>query len=322
MRCPLQSAQCGSLSEASFLGRHLTLRQLRCFIAVAEELHFGRAAMRLCVDQSPLSRTIRELEEELGAKLFVRTTRRTELTLAGERLVAAVPRVFRAIDQARDAVRAAVTGREGELRVGLAGSVPAARLAALMAACSQEAPQIKLLFVEVLPEDLPGRLVDGDFDVGLSQVVQPCEALLVRPAWVEGIHVVMRIGHALSMRRRVGIEDLAHLPIVLGDGQLPPVTMNSLEAELRTAAADALQLQHAKTFELLIALVASGHAVSLMNACCAKTYRCEGVVSRPVNCTPRTITTWLVRRREDASEAVARFEQHVLARRCRHPSRG
>lgn len=72
----------------------MELRHLRCFLIVAEELHFARAAERLHIDQSPLSRTIKELEEELGARLFIRTTRSTQLTRAGRQLLEHVPRIL------------------------------------------------------------------------------------------------------------------------------------------------------------------------------------------------------------------------------------
>ena len=75
----------------------MELRHLRCFLAVAEELHFARAAERLHMEQSPLSRAIKELEEDLGMQLFFRTSRSTRLTLAGRLLVESAPRVFTAL---------------------------------------------------------------------------------------------------------------------------------------------------------------------------------------------------------------------------------
>ena len=75
---------------------------MRCFMAVAEELHFARAAERLHIEQSPLSRAIKELEEDLGEHLFVRTSRSTRLTRAGKLFLEHVPRVFTALQQARD----------------------------------------------------------------------------------------------------------------------------------------------------------------------------------------------------------------------------
>lgn len=88
----------------------MELRHLRCFLAVADELHFARAAERLHIEQSPLSRTIRELEEDLGVRLFERNTRSTRLTLAGRVFKEHVPQVFAALTQARDGVRAVSAG--------------------------------------------------------------------------------------------------------------------------------------------------------------------------------------------------------------------
>lgn len=89
----------------------MELRHLRCFLAVAEELHFARAAERLHLEQSLLSRAIKELEEELGVVLFARTTRSTRLTRAGALFLEHVPRIFAALQQARESVKAAATSR-------------------------------------------------------------------------------------------------------------------------------------------------------------------------------------------------------------------
>jgi len=110
----------------------MELRHLRCFLAVAEELHFARAAEKLHIEQSPLSRAIKDLEEELGAQLFVRTTRSTRLTRAGKLFFEHVPRVFAALQQARDAVQAAAHGFHGQLRVALSDGITPARLPTLL----------------------------------------------------------------------------------------------------------------------------------------------------------------------------------------------
>ena len=113
----------------------MELRHLRYFLAVAEELHFARAAERLHIDQSPLSRAVKELEEELGARLFVRTTRSTQLTRARRFFLEHVPRVFASIEQARDSVRSAANGFHGQLRIALSDGITPSRLPALLAQC-------------------------------------------------------------------------------------------------------------------------------------------------------------------------------------------
>jgi DNA-binding transcriptional LysR family regulator len=122
----------------------MELRHLRCFIAVAEELHFARAARRLHIEQSPLSRAIKELEEDLGAQLFVRTTRGTRMTRAGRLFLEHVPRVFTALQQARESVKAAVGGFDGQYRVALSDGIAPSRFSSFLALCRQEEPEIEI----------------------------------------------------------------------------------------------------------------------------------------------------------------------------------
>src|SRR3989475_4573881 len=127
----------------------MEIRHLRCFLAVAEELHFARAAERLHIEQSPLSRAIKELEEDLGIKLFVRTTRSTRLTRAGKLFQEHVPRVFTALQQARESVKAAANGFHGQLRVALSDGITPSRFSTFLALCRQEEPEIEIRLSEV-----------------------------------------------------------------------------------------------------------------------------------------------------------------------------
>ena len=127
----------------------MDIRHLRSFLAVAEELHFARAAERLHMEQSPLSRAIKELEEELGVVLFARTTRSTRLTRAGKLFLEHVPRVFTALQQARDSVKAAANGFHCQLRIALSDGITPSRLPNLLALCRQEEPEVEIRFFEV-----------------------------------------------------------------------------------------------------------------------------------------------------------------------------
>lgn len=122
----------------------MELRHLRCFVAVAEELHFARAAARLHIEQSPLSRAINELEEELGVQLFVRTTRSTRITRAGRLFLDHVPRVFSALQQARDSVKAAANGFHAQLRIASSDGITPSRLPSLLALCPQGEPEVEI----------------------------------------------------------------------------------------------------------------------------------------------------------------------------------
>src|SRR3546814_3654972 len=147
----------------------MELRHLRCFLVLAEELHFTRAAERLHIEQSPLSRTIKELEAHIGVRLFNRDRRGTHLTRAGKVFLEDVQRVFVVLDQALEGVKAAVYGHFDTLRVAISDGVAQHRLALLLALCREEEPATILRISEVtLTEQLRG-LRDDTFDVGFAR---------------------------------------------------------------------------------------------------------------------------------------------------------
>ncbi len=115
--------------------RWMELRHLRYFIAVAEEFHFARAAERLHIEQSPLSRAIKDLEHDLDVQLLERTTSSTRLTWAGQVFLDEAKRVLSALDQAKASAKAAATGYRGTLRIALSDGIDPVRLAALLAQC-------------------------------------------------------------------------------------------------------------------------------------------------------------------------------------------
>lgn len=120
----------------------MELRHLRCFVALAEELHFTRAAERLHIEQPPLSRTIKELEDELGVLLFDRDRRGTRLTPAGTTFLQDIRRLFTNLEQARENVRAIAAGLRGSVRIAISDGAIDPRLSALLALCRQEEPEI------------------------------------------------------------------------------------------------------------------------------------------------------------------------------------
>lgn len=127
----------------------MELRHLRCFVVLAEELHFTRAAERLHIDQSPLSRAIRELEDELGTLLFDRDRRGTRLTQAGTVFLQDVRRVFTTLDQARENVKAVSAGYRGSLRIAVSDGAIDPRFSEFLTRCREEEPEIEVRLSEV-----------------------------------------------------------------------------------------------------------------------------------------------------------------------------
>jgi len=121
----------------------MELHHLRRFVILAGELHFTRAAERLHIEQSPLSRTIKDLEDELGVALFYRDCRHTRLTTAGDALLQNARRLFTVLDQARESVKAVAAGFRGSLHIAVSDDVIDWRLSRFLAHCREEEPEIE-----------------------------------------------------------------------------------------------------------------------------------------------------------------------------------
>lgn len=160
-------------------GAKMELRHLRCFVALAEELHFTRAAERLHIEPSPLSRTIKELETELGVMLFKRSRRGTYLTHPGEVFLHEVRRVFGTLEHAKKSVTAAASGYRSTLRIALSDGAAQPHLASILARCREEEPDVEIRLTEVsLSEQLRG-LRDNTFDAGFSRSSQVGDSIIV-----------------------------------------------------------------------------------------------------------------------------------------------
>src|SRR5581483_6035632 len=142
--CRLQQQAAHDYARQAIIGFSLDLRQLRYFVAVAEELHFSRAAARLHLAQSALSAQVRAREAELGGPLLVRSTRRVTLTPAGEALLTDGRAILAAVDGALGRARALVRGEGTSLVIGSLGPAPGALLAPLLARFGGRHPQVRV----------------------------------------------------------------------------------------------------------------------------------------------------------------------------------
>lgn len=289
----------------------MELRHLRCFLIVAEELHFARAAERLHIDQSPLSRTIKELEEELGARLFIRTTRSTQLTRAGRQLLEHVPRIFTALDQARDGVKSATNGFLGQLRIALSDGVTPTRLSTLLARCREEDPEVEMRLFEV-PLGLQIKGLHEDlYDVGFSMAEDGGDGILVTPAWEDELMVAVPARHPVLAFKQVPLKEVLRYPLALGDPAVCEGHARQIDRFLRKLDQEPLIAQRVATFDVMMTLVSAGLALGLAGEAHIASSREPGVVARRLAGKPYMLTTYLLRRDAEPSEMLARFIERV-----------
>ncbi|ENG0045659.1 LysR family transcriptional regulator [Pseudomonas aeruginosa] len=291
----------------------MELRHLRYFLAVAEELHFARAAEKLHIEQSPLSRAIKDLEEELGVVLFARTTRSTRLTRAGKLFLEHVPRVFIVLEQARDSVKAAANGFHGQLRIALSDGITPSRLPSLLALCRQEEPEVEIRLFEVpLSQQLKG-LYDDLYDVGFAQSDEVGDGIAVKPIWRDPLMVAVPARHPLLRHKRIPLDEVLRYPLVLCDPQVCEGHVRQVERVLRRSEQEPMIAERVASCDLMMALVSAGFALGLAGAPHIASSREPGVVARPLAGRSPMLTTYLLHREAETSEVLARFIERVQA---------
>ncbi len=290
----------------------MELRHLRYFIAVAEELHFARAAERLHIEQSPLSRAIKDLECDLDVQLLERTTRNTRLTWAGQVFLDEAKRVLSAVDQAKASVKAAATGYRGTLRIALSDGIDPVRLAALLAQCREEEPDVEIrLFEAPLAQQLKG-LRGGLYDAGFAQASEVGEDIVVQSVWSDPLVIAVPARHPLLAHKRIPLTELIRYPLVLCHPELCEGYYKQIERILRTVDAEPLVAEHAATFDLMMTLVAAGYGLSFASESHMMVCRHPEVVARPLAGRAHLLTTYLLRPSTESSEPLSRFGGRLL----------
>lgn len=183
-------------------------RLLRAFKAVAEELHFGRAAQRLHISQPPLSLSIRQLEEQLGVSLFIRTTRSVQLTPAGAQLLRSLADIEQVHQQAVTAVQQAASGLSGELSVALTPSATYTPIPRALRAFRAQYPQVHLDLREMNSRHMAQLLLSGQLDLALARPLITSTALQSRPIYHEPLVFCVPHGHPLALREAVTVEQI------------------------------------------------------------------------------------------------------------------
>jgi len=188
----------------------MELRHLKAFIAVAEELHFGRAAERLHMAQPPLSQQIRQLEKSLGVQLFERSTRSVRLTSGGEALLEHARAVIDGVEDAERAARAGGRGEYGKVTVGFAGASSRFLLPQLARAVRAAYPDLELVMLgQTYANAALARIADRTLDLGFVRLPFQMPGLEYRPIEDESLVVALSEDHPLAGADDVSILDLA-----------------------------------------------------------------------------------------------------------------
>jgi DNA-binding transcriptional LysR family regulator len=264
----------------------MDVRQLRCFVAVAEELHFGRAAARLHVAGPAVSQTIRSLENELGLTLFERTNRRVALTDAGRVLLEEGQAVIDRFDAALAAMVRLRSGESGQVHIGAAPALPPELIPRLLARFAVDAPRV-VVVVRAIP---PGRgasdtLDAGDLDLVLlrGEISTPgVDAIVVAR---EPVGVALPASHPLASRPALTAADLNGVPVISFGRATDPAEYDHLFCTLAAAGLTDLRLayeSHAGAVEASLRLVEKGLGSSLKLASEVDAFASSGIVWRPL----------------------------------------
>ncbi|GHO60920.1 LysR substrate-binding domain-containing protein [Ktedonobacter robiniae] len=284
----------------------MELRHLRYFVAVAEELHFARAAERLHMTQQPLSFQIKQLEEELGVTLFRRTTRRVELTEAGRVLLPEVYSALAHLQMGVETARRAERGETGSLVIGYVSIAlynlipPAVRL------FRERFPDVQITLRELCSPDLEEQLLEGAFDVGLVVRGMHVPELANETVLHEQAIVAMPKNHPLGKQAHIPLRTLASEPFVMYERSQRSLIHDQVIAMCLQAGFSPTIIQEAASEQAVIGLVAAGVGIALVPTCLSG-LRTDEVSYRPL-IDPRTSVEYAVTwKREHPSPFIENF---------------
>jgi DNA-binding transcriptional LysR family regulator len=290
----------------------MELRHLRYFVAVAEELHFGRAAKRLYIAQPPLSQQIQHLEEELEVLLFTRSNRRVELTDAGRALLVEAYKILDQVEQAKSLAQRTARGELGKLAVGFVSSAAFELLPRLLAAYREEHPQISISLHEMEKDQQIAALFARQIQIGLLRPTIASSELCCEIILREPLLLALPLGHPLVSKAQITIQDLINETFVLQPRHWTLGLYDHVMSLCHAAGFSPVVKQEAADTYLMIGLVAANMGISLVPAS-AQSLRSQGIVYRCLEGDTTQIEMAIVWRRDNKSLAVEAFLE--LARR-------
>jgi DNA-binding transcriptional LysR family regulator len=289
----------------------MELRHLRYFVAVAEELHFNRAADRLHMAQPPLSQQIKQLETELGVELFHRRTKRqVQLTEAGQVLLQAAYRILAQLEQAVYETQRAGKGETGTLVIGFTGSVVYDILPAILHQFRQHFPQVNLALQELTTTQQEVALHHHRIEVGFCHPPLKDNRLALEYIWQEPLVVALPETHPLASETTLSVHALADESFILFPRHLGPGLYDQIVRFCEQANFSPKVMQEAIQMQTIIGLISAEMGIALVPASLQNLQR-SGVVYKPLQTVTPQVETAIVWQIDNPSVVLREFLQVV-----------
>ena len=295
----------------------MELRHLRYFVAVAEALNFRRAAESLKVAQPALSKQIRDLEDELGARLLDRNTASVRLTDAGAVLLNDARAILASAQQAAAAVRDAAEGRRGRIVIGNIGAMSAAFLPSNLTKFRERFPEVDVTLREMRTSEQPAALTSGQIQIGLMIGLTPPDENKFDSLRVmrSPMRVFLSKSHALSRQSSLQVDVLARETFLASvPTRSAQEHANVIRNVFVTRGLNPPAIKPVDSLESLLALIAGGHGISFLPGTFSP-QRSLGLMTRPLaeQRDDLAFSLWAVWRRDESSESVRNFVRLLRA---------
>jgi DNA-binding transcriptional LysR family regulator len=284
----------------------MELRHLHYFIAVAEELHFSRAAERLCISQPPLSQQIRDLEDELGVKLFERTKRHVHLTEAGKMFLDRSYLLLAQLEQAIVATQRIGRGEVGQLAIGFVDSAMYTSLPEMLKGFREQFPAVELRLQEMTTAQQIQALYDKQIDVGIVRSAVSEPGLRVEYLLPESLVLALPENHPFSAQTQVSLSKLVDEFFILFPAKLGPLFYEQIIQSCEKAGFRPKVAQEAVQMQTIIGLVAAGLGIAIVPASMQNFHRSR-VIYRPLQEQIFQTGLYLAWQQHDSSPVLSAF---------------
>lgn len=297
----------------------MELRHLRYFVAAAEALNISQAARHLHVSQPPLSRQIRDLEQEIGAALFDRDHKKLRLTPAGQYFLEEARKILSHAKRAAKTAKAAGRGQAGEVSIGFLSPLGGLFLPRILRSFRQKFPLIEVDLVEMVPREQLEALLDSQIDLAFVAAgeVQSSTDLAFEPVMEVELRVALPADHGLAKLRRIPLPELEEERFIILKRSAAPATHDFLLRLCRSSGFEPNVVKQSDSARSILDLVAAGIGVSIVPE---HFRRCPSdVVLRPLTPKPPTLPLSAVWRKNDSSPTLAALRA-MIRQHFRHRS--